>query len=293
MNSPQSRLEHWGVRDLLVRIGGRAALEGVSFEVAGGEIVAVVGGDGAGKTTLLRALVGAIPVASGSVSRPPDMRLGYVSAAPGGYGDLTVDENLEFSAGAYGINRSTRASRIAELLERAQLTAARGRLAEHLSGGMRRKLAVAMAVVHHPALLVLDEPSTGIDPVGRAELWRLLSGLAAEGTAIVFSTTYLDEAERAVRVLVLSDGIVLLAGTPDELLAGIPGSIGESAARPESGMSWRHGSAWRTWSRDRDLPARLRPVKAGLEEAVIVAELARQASTVRMAGSTQNQETAE
>jgi ABC-2 type transport system ATP-binding protein len=283
MSRQPTPAERWGVRDLVVRFGGRAAIDGVSFEVGGGEIVAVVGGDGAGKTTLLRALVGAIPFASGAVLRPPDLRLGYVSAAPGGYGDLTVEENLEFSAGAYGLSRGERAARITTLLDRAQLTAARGRLAEHLSGGMRRKLAVTMAVIHGPALLVLDEPSTGVDPVGRAELWRLLSGLAVEGTAIVFSTTYLDEAERAVRVLVLSDGIVLLAGTPDELLAGIPGSIGEGAERPGPGANWRHGAAWRTWSPERELPAGLRRVEAGLEEAVIVAELARQNATTRRA----------
>jgi len=214
------------------------------------------------------------------VSRPPDGRMGFVSAAPGGYGDLTVEENLEFSAGVYGVRGAARATRIAELLDRTQLTKARQRLADHLSGGMRHKLAVAMAVVHRPALLVLDEPSTGIDPVGRAELWRLLGGLAVEGTAIVLSTTYLDEAERAVWVVVLSEGQMLLAGTPDELLAGIPGSIGESRERPATGLSWRHGPAWRTWIRDGNRPAGLRPVRQGLEEAVIVAELSRRNEAV-------------
>jgi ABC-2 type transport system ATP-binding protein len=274
--SDQGSGERWGVQDLAVSIGERRVLEGVSFGLRSGEVVAVVGGDGSGKTTLLRALVGAVPIASGAVSRPPDERLGYVSAAPGGYGDLTVEENLDFSAGAYGVGRDDRRGRMSALLERTQLTKARARLADQLSGGMRRKLAVAMAVVHRPALLVLDEPSTGIDPVGRAELWRLLGGLAVEGTAIVFSTTYLDEAERAGWIVVLSEGRVLMAGTPDELLAGIPGSIGESRERPATGQSWRYGPVWRTWLRDGTMPPGLRPVVPGLEEAVIVAELARQ-----------------
>jgi ABC-2 type transport system ATP-binding protein len=264
------------VQDLAVSIGGRRVLEGVSFGLRSGEVVAIVGGDGSGKTTLLRALVGVVPIASGTVSRPPDVRLGYVSAAPGGYGDLTVEENIEFSAGAYGVGREDRRGRMSELLERTQLTRARDRLADQLSGGMRRKLAVAMAVVHRPALLVLDEPSTGIDPVGRAELWRLLGGLAVEGTAIVFSTTYLDEAERAGWVVVLSEGRELMAGTPDELLAGVPGSIGESRERPATGLSWRYGPVWRTWLRDGRMPPGLRPLVPGLEEAVIVAELAKQ-----------------
>jgi ABC-2 type transport system ATP-binding protein len=273
--SQPAAIGRWAVRDLAVNLAGHEVLEDVSFYVGRGETVAVVGGDGAGKTTLLRALVGVLPVAAGTVLRPPDDRLGYVSAAPGGYGDLTVEENLEFSARAYHVARKERRDRIAELLDRTQLVKARERLADHLSGGMRRKLAVAMAVIHRPALLVLDEPSTGIDPVGRAELWRLLGGLAVEGTAIVLSTTYLDEAERAGWVVVLSEGHVLLAGTPDELLAGMPGSIGESRERPAQGLSWRYGPEWRTWSRDGKLPAGLRPVRPGLEEAVIVAELAR------------------
>ncbi len=112
--------------------------------------------------------------------------------------------------------------------------------------------------------------------MGRAELWRLLGGLAVEGTAIVLSTTYLDEAERATWVVVLSEGHVLTAGTPDELPAAIPGQIGESPERPATGLSWRYGPAWRTWVREPDLPAGVRPVRPGLEEAVIVAELARQ-----------------
>lgn len=265
----------WGVRDLSVTIEGHTRLSRVSLRVSAGEIVAVVGGDGSGKTTLLRALVGAIPASAGTVDRPSERSLGYVSAAPGGYGDLTVAENLDFAARAYGVPAASRRQRTDALLDRANLGAARDRLGEQLSGGMRRKLALAMAVLHRPELLVLDEPSTGIDPVGRAELWRLLTGLAADGTAIVFSTTYLDEAERAVRVLVLADRTPLLEGTPDGLLGSMPGVIASSGQRPDAGRAWRAGSGWRTWLTDGVIPAGLEPVRPTLEDAVIVAQLAR------------------
>ena len=265
--------QSWGVRELGVSIEGHRALSGVSLEVRPGEIVAVVGGDGSGKTTLLRALVGAIGISAGEVERPPERALGYVSAAPGGYGDLSVDENLDFAVCAYGVPAGLRKQRKDALLERAGLTAARDRLGEQLSGGMRRKLALAMAVTHQPELLVLDEPSTGVDPVGRAELWRLMTSLAADGTAVVFSTTYLDEAERAARVLVLADGRTLLEGTPDALLGAMPGVIGASDQRPEHGRAWRNGSGWRTWLADGTLPGGLQPVRATLEDAVIVAQI--------------------
>jgi len=280
---PSAHPVTWGVRDLGVSIEGRNVLRGVSLQVRSGEIVAVVGGDGSGKTTLLRALVGAIATSAGTVERPPERALGYVSAAPGGYGDLSVDENLDFAARAYGVPAAERRARTDALLDRANLRAARDRLGDQLSGGMRRKLALAMAVTHQPELLVLDEPSTGVDPVGRAELWRLMTSLAAEGTAIVFSTTYLDEAERAAHVLVLADGRPLLEGTPDALLAAMPGVIGASDRRPEQGRSWRDGTGWRTWLADGTLPTGLGAVRATLEDVVIVAQIALEATTLKAA----------
>jgi ABC-2 type transport system ATP-binding protein len=196
----------WGVRDLTVRYGRRPALENVTLELRPGEVAAVIGGDGAGKTTLLRALAGVVRPASGRVLRPDRRRIGYVAGASGVYDDLSVDENIEFVAAAYGLTGSARDERVTELLARTGLAGTGGRLAGRLSGGMRQKLAFLLAMVHEPELLVLDEPTTGVDPVSRAELWHLIAAAAAAGAAVVVATTYLDEARRAARVLLLEDG---------------------------------------------------------------------------------------
>ena len=198
----------WGVRDLTVRYGARTALDGVSLEAPGGAVSAVVGADGAGKTTLLRALAGVIRPAAGSVRRPDRRRIGYVAGASGVYQDLSVDENAAFVADAYGIRGRERDARIQRLLEETGLSGTGGRLAGRLSGGMRQKLAFALAMLHEPELLVLDEPTTGVDPVSRADLWRLIAAAAAGGAAVVVSTTYLDEARRAATVVLLEDGRV-------------------------------------------------------------------------------------
>ena len=196
----------WGVRDLAVRYGHHAVLEHVTLDLRPGEVAAVIGGDGAGKTTLLRALAGVVRPASGQVRRPERRRIGYVAGASGVYEDLSVDENIEFVAAAYGLTESIRDERAAELMARTGLTGTGGRLAGRLSGGMRQKLAFALAMLHEPQLLVLDEPTTGVDPVSRADLWRLIAAAAAAGAAVVVSTTYLDEARRAANVLLLEDG---------------------------------------------------------------------------------------
>ena len=271
----------WGVEDLTVRYGGRVALAGVGFEARDGAVTAVVGGDGAGKTTLLRALAGAVRPSAGTVRRPPARRIGYLSAGPGVYRDLTVDENLTFSGTAYGLRGHELAARAGELLERTGLTRARDRLGGQLSGGMRQKLALAMALLHRPELLVLDEPTTGIDPVSRAELWRLLAAAAAGGAAVAIATVYLDEAERAGGVLVLDQGRTLLSGTPDELVASVPGAVLGAAGRPPAigadgaPEPWRRGQGWRLWSPDRTTLAGTSPVTPDLEDTVIVASLRR------------------
>jgi ABC-2 type transport system ATP-binding protein len=263
----------WGCQGLSVRYGDTVALEDVSLEVPAGAVAAVVGGDGAGKTTLLRALAGTVRPAAGTVRRPDRRRLGYVSAGPGVWTDLTVDENLSFAGRAYGLSADDLEVRVGALLDRTGLAEAHDRLAGRLSGGMRQKLALAMAVAHEPDLLVLDEPTTGVDPVSRAELWRLLASAAADGAAVVVSTTYLDEAERAATVLVLDRGRALLAGTPGEVLAATPGLVVEGAARPQGVPSWRRGARWRAWSPDGSAPPGTSPVDIDLEDAAIVAQL--------------------
>jgi len=210
----------------------------------------VVGGDGAGKTSLLRALAGTVRPTAGTVRRPEDRRIGYVSAGPGVWADLTVEENLEFAGRAYGLGAGRLRSRTAGLLERTGLAEAHDRLAGLLSGGMRQKLALAMALLHEPDLLVLDEPTTGVDPVSRADLWWLIARAAADGAAVVLATSYLDEAERATDVLALDLGRVLASGTPQEIVAAMPGTLRVSGARPEGEArrrAWRRGGRWRIW----------------------------------------------
>jgi ABC-2 type transport system ATP-binding protein len=236
----------WGVRGLVVRYGHHVALEGVDLEVPAGSVTAVVGADGAGKSSLLRALAGAVRHEAGEVRRPDRRHLGYVSTDRSVFRDLTVAENLSFAGEAYGLRGAELEARIDATLSRIGLAGVERRLAGVLSGGMRQKLALAMALLHDPALLVLDEPTTGIDPLSRVELWELISEIAAAGTAVALATTYIDEAERAARVLVLADGRQLLAGAPEEIVAAMPGCIWV-ADRPLDGRSWRCGSSWRTW----------------------------------------------
>ena len=207
-----SAAARWGVSDLTVRYGARTALEGVTLAVPAGAVTAVIGGDGAGKTTLLRALAGVVHPASGRVDRPARRRIGYVAGAAGLYADLTVAENVEFVRRGYGLTREQCRHRLDNLLGRAGLTGTEDRLAGRLSGGMRQKLAFALAMLHEPDLLILDEPTTGVDPASRADLWSLIAGAAAAGAAVVLSTTYLDEARRAARIVLLTDGRVQAAG---------------------------------------------------------------------------------
>ena len=196
----------WGLREVSVWHQNSPALDRVSLAATAGQVTAVVGGDGAGKTTLLRCLAGAQAPGTGQVSRPDARQIGYLPASSGIYPDLTVAENLAFRAAAYGLTAARAREQAAEYLDRAGLAAARDRLAGQLSGGMRQKLGMIAAMVHRPQLLVLDEPSTGVDPVSRSDLWWLIARAAAGGSAVVFSTSYLDEAERAAIVLALDDG---------------------------------------------------------------------------------------
>jgi ABC-2 type transport system ATP-binding protein len=285
----EDRTTGWGAESLTVHYGHRAALEEVSFPVGVGQVAAVIGADGSGKTTLLRALVGTVRPSAGRVRRPPKRRMGYMSAGPGVYRDLTVEENLRFAARAYGVPKRALADRLEELLAATGLSEARSRLAALLSGGMRQKLALAMAVLHKPELLVLDEPTTGLDPVSRAELWRMIAELAVAGTAIALATTYVDEAERAASVLVLLRGRPLAMGTPEAIVAAVPGALYDLGTTHEEQRgvdsephAWRRGTAWRLWSpgggQTDDAPRRLQP---DLEDALVMAQLAYESSPAR------------
>jgi ABC-2 type transport system ATP-binding protein len=263
-----------------VRFGSTLALDHVWFRAEPGQVSAVVGGDGAGRTTLLRCLAGALAPTSGRVRRPARLATGYLSAGSGTYPDLSVEENLAFRAAAYQIPPETARQRSAELLTRAGLDKVTGRLAGQLSGGMRQKLGVIAAMLHRPGLLVLDEPTTGVDPVSRADLWLLITRAAADGAAVVIATSYLDEAERAHHVLVLDAGSELGSGTPDQIVAAMRGSLTVSGTRPagEAGRrAWRREGRWRVWDPD-PVPGSGDgvAVRPDLQDAVTVAALARE-----------------
>jgi ABC-2 type transport system ATP-binding protein len=268
----------WGASGLSVRFGSRLALDQVSIGVPSGQVTAVVGGDGAGKTTLLRCVAGALAPAQGTVRRPDAHRIGYLPPSTGLYDDLSVEENLSFRSAVYAVPDRDREAAVGEYLERAGLAAARDRLAGQLSGGMRRKLGVIAAMLPGPELLVLDEPTTGVDPVSRADLWWLIARAAAAGAAVLMSTTYLDEAARAARVLVLDAGRTLAAGTPAEIVEAVPGTIAVASRRPEDTQerrrAWRRAGAWRIWQPVAVTGSVL--VTPDLQDAVCVAALRRE-----------------
>jgi len=287
--------EEWGTNMLSVRYGAVLALDRVTLRAVPGEITAVVGGDGAGRTTLLRCVSGLVGASEGEIRTPGLRQIGYLQADTGMYPDLSVEENLAFRATAFGVEPAAAGQRVNDLLERTGLAAWRQRLVRQLSGGMRKKLGVIAVLLHHPKLLLFDEPTTGVDPVSRADLWWLIAHAAAEGAAIVMSTSYLDEAERATSVLVLDAGREVAAGTPDEIVAAVPGAICVLNARPrqdQQKMAWRRGRQWRLWCPDGNCPAadadtpaergqaqaRIQP---DLQDAVTVAVLARELDTAR------------
>ena len=219
----------------------------VSVEAQPGKVVAVVGPDGSGKSTLLRALVGATSLRSGTVSRPDRREIGYMGASSGTYPDLTVDENIAFTAAAYGLSAEQAREGAGEMLERMGLTGARERLVGQLSGGMRQKLGAICAMVHEPRLLVLDEPTTGIDPVSRADMWWLIARAAAQGAAVVVSTSYLDEAERASDVLALegasADAIGQLAAPAAAGSVDVSVEVSDEVLAEVRGVSRKFGAS--------------------------------------------------
>ena len=217
------------------RFGDVIALRGPSFDVQRGEMFGLIGPDGAGKTTLLRLICGLLRADAGDVRvfgqdpfRSHDAAtnaIGYLSQRFSLYGDLSIDENVEFFARLHGIRDFD--ARRTRLLDLTGLGPFRDRLADRLSGGMKQKLALACTLVHEPPLIVLDEPTTGVDPVSRREFWKLLAEFLSQGLTIVLATPYLDEAERCSRVVLLSEGRVLALDEPRRLQSRMTGTVFE------------------------------------------------------------------
>jgi ABC-2 type transport system ATP-binding protein len=226
--------------DLRRRFGPIVAVDGVGFDVRRGEMFGLIGPDGAGKTTTLRLLLGLLRPEAGRVAtcgldpvrrrRRLSSRIGYLSQRFSLYGDLSVDENIAFFAEIHDVQGY--AARRDALLDLVRMTPFRGRLADRLSGGMKQKLALVCTLVHTPELLVLDEPTTGVDPVSRRDFWKLLARLQREGLTILLTTPYLDEAERCTRVGLIDHGRLLTVDTPDALRAGESGVLVEVVAAP-------------------------------------------------------------
>jgi ABC-2 type transport system ATP-binding protein len=222
-------------QNVVKRYGKVEALRGVSFSVDKGEMFGLIGPDGAGKTTSIRAICGLLHVDEGAIRvlgkdpvkqhRDVTGTVGYLSQRFSLYGDLSIDENIAFFAEIHGVG-DFRARRD-RLLDMTQLTKFRGRLADQLSGGMKQKLALACTLVHEPQVIVLDEPTTGVDPVSRREFWKLLSQFLAQGITILMSTPYLDEAERCSRIALLHEGKVLALDQPGRMRAGLTGTLFE------------------------------------------------------------------
>jgi len=220
------------LRGVTKRYGPTQALNAVTLQVQRGEMFGLIGSDGAGKTTAIRLMCGLLRADSGDMNvlghdpvrehRRMTERVGYLSQRFSLYGDLTIDENVAFFAEIHGVRRYER--RRDQLLGMTQLTPFRARLADRLSGGMKQKLALACTLVHEPELILLDEPTTGVDPVSRREFWKLLSEFLSAGITIVMSTPYMDEAERCSRVALLHDGRLLACDEPSSLRAETAGS---------------------------------------------------------------------
>jgi ABC-2 type transport system ATP-binding protein len=217
------------------RFGDLVAVDALTLTVGRGELFGLVGPDGAGKTTTLRMLAGVMRPSAGdarldgvSVAREPERvkhSIAYMSQRFGLYTDLTVAENIEFYADLYRVPRDVRAARLERLYRFSALRAFRDRLAGQLSGGMKQKLALSCCLVHEPAILLLDEPTFGVDPISRRDLWLIVHEMVAHGTTVVVSTAYLDEAERFDRLVLLHKGRRIALDTAEALQSAMPEAI--------------------------------------------------------------------
>lgn len=201
------------------KFGSKTALNGIDLRVERGELFGLIGPDGAGKTTFFRIMAGVLQPTSGSVVVEEKATFGFVPQRFALYEDLSVEENLRLRAKLYGVSNEAAEARAADMLERVNMERFRKRLAGALSGGMKQKLALVAALLTKPEILLLDEPTTGVDPVSRREFWMLLNQLHHEGLTIVVSTPYMDEAEYATRIAFLDRGRISSIGTREQVLA--------------------------------------------------------------------------
>ncbi len=217
------------VRDLVKRFGDFVAVDHVSLDVAQGEIFGFLGPNGAGKSTTIRILCGLLAPTSGQarvggfdVAREPDrvkQSIGYMSQRFSLYDDLTVEENIDFFAGIYGVPRARRAERKDYALRMAGLEEERSRMTRLLAGGWKQRLALGCAILHEPPILFLDEPTSGVDPIARRQFWDLIYEMATAGTTVFVTTHYMDEAEYCHRLALMYRGRTIELGTPAELKA--------------------------------------------------------------------------
>jgi ABC-2 type transport system ATP-binding protein len=230
------------VEGLTRRFGSLVALDHLDLEIQPGEVFGFLGPNGAGKSTLMRILTGLLAPSEGrvevlgcSLPRQVDAlrpRVGYMTQRFSLYDDLTVLENLEFAGEVFGLDRETRNRRIAEALEEHGLTARRNQFTGTLSGGWKQRLALAASTLHGPELIFLDEPTAGVDPERRRAFWEKLFDLASEGTTVLVSTHYMDEAIRCNRICMLRDGRRAVLGSPARLVRALAGRVVEILADP-------------------------------------------------------------
>ncbi|MDA8361652.1 MAG: ABC transporter ATP-binding protein [Gammaproteobacteria bacterium] len=234
--------------------GSTLAVRQADMAIARGEIFGLVGPDGAGKTTIMRMLAGILPPDTGTISvdgvdvigdaEGAKRHLSYMPQRFGLYEDLTVTENIFFYGELFGITRQKRLARSRELLTAAGLTPFQDRLAGQLSGGMKQKLGLVCALIHTPRILLLDEPTTGVDPVSRRDFWAILYNLRESGVTILLSTAYMDEAERCSRLALLHAGEIRYCDTPERLKQAMPGALlAVTSQDPRALRQWIAGQA--------------------------------------------------